>query len=315
MRHLWSLLAGVVVAPLAWALVALGQDGSTRTVDGWLDSGRFDAADLTRPACYLAAAAIIAGLLATLRVSPLGPILAGLLLIAPYAALFVDPFAVRDAAPDTWSVFNQRLDPLLPVRNGTVALLGVLLLMAVFSGHRWRRWPSTAATTGDAADPPATDPDDPDAGALGARPPGEPAGVPAMAGVGASGGGSGSADAGAGDRQPATAGASRDHAPSAERLSDASRLGTSFRRRPAPVSPAPAAATPAPAQPGPATPAPPEETGAGGPPPNWPPAMAPPAEETAEPRPAPPQPRQAPPAESPWTAPPRTAGRTDDTTP
>ncbi|TDB84201.1 hypothetical protein E1091_17680, partial [Micromonospora fluostatini] len=145
MRHLWSFLAGLVVAPVTWVLVTLGQDGSTRTVDRWVEVGTFNTANLIEPAVYLAVGGILLGLLGTLRVSPLGPLVAGLLLVTPYVGMFVAPFEVRDRIPDGWGVFGDPLPLELPVENGTLFLIGVLLMMAVVSRQRWRRWPRPAA--------------------------------------------------------------------------------------------------------------------------------------------------------------------------
>jgi hypothetical protein len=150
MRHLWSFLAGLVSAPLAWVLITLGQDGSSRTVTHWVEVGTFTTANLIEPTVYLGVAGIVLGLLGTLRVSPLGPLVAGLLLVGPYVGLFVDPFALRNRLPDDWRIFGDRLPLVQPVQNGTLFLLGVLLLMATFSARRWQRWPTSA----DAGAPP-----------------------------------------------------------------------------------------------------------------------------------------------------------------
>jgi hypothetical protein len=148
MRHLWSFLAGLVVAPVTWVLVTLGQDGSGRTVHRWVEIGTYSTPNLIEPAVYLGVAGILLGLLATLRVSPLGPLVAGLLLITPYIGMFIAPFTVRDHIPNNWKVLGDGLPLRLPVENGTVFLIGVLLLMAVFSGQRWRRWPARTAPAG-----------------------------------------------------------------------------------------------------------------------------------------------------------------------
>lgn len=147
MRHLWSFLAGIVVAPLTWVLVTLGQDGSSRTVNRWVELGTFTTANLIEPAVYLAVAGILAGLLGTLRISPLGPLVAGLLLTAPYVGLFVNPFNFQEAVPTGWKVLGDPLPLRLPVENGTLFVIGLLLVMATFSGQRWRRWPVRVATT------------------------------------------------------------------------------------------------------------------------------------------------------------------------
>ncbi|MGC4808169.1 hypothetical protein [Micromonospora sp. DT233] len=145
MRHLWSFLAGLVVAPVTWVLITLGQDGSTRTIGRWVEIGTSNTANLIEPAVYLAVAGILLGLLGTLRFSPLGPLVAGLLLITPYVGMFVDPFEVRDRIPANREIFGDPLPLHLPVQNGTLFLIGVLLLMATFSGQRWRRWPRPVA--------------------------------------------------------------------------------------------------------------------------------------------------------------------------
>jgi hypothetical protein len=156
MRHLWSLLAGVVAAPLAWLFISTGQHRAGRTAASWEAAGRFDTADLIGPALFLAGAGVLLGLLGTLRWSPAGPLAAGVLFLAPTAFMFVNPFDTLDwfSFPDTRRVFSQDFQPWLPVANGTTLVLGALLLMAVFSAQRWRRWPAPAAAT-----PPATEPE------------------------------------------------------------------------------------------------------------------------------------------------------------
>lgn len=157
MRHLWSLLSGVLAAPVIWVLVALGQDGSGRTVSRWAQIGTYNTANLIEAAVYLLVAGILLGLIGSLRVSPAGPLVAGLLLAAPYAGYFVDPFAVRDAVPTNWRLFGDPVPLLLPLDNGTTFLVGLGLLLAVFSKQRWRQWP--APLTGAAAQPGGVTPD------------------------------------------------------------------------------------------------------------------------------------------------------------
>jgi hypothetical protein len=156
MRHLWSLLAGVVAAPLAWLFISTGQHRAGRTAASWEAAGRFDTADLIGPALFLAGAGVLLGLLGTLRWSPAGPLAAGVLFLVPTAFMFVNPFDTLDwfSYPDTRRVFSQDFQPWLPVANGTTLVLGALLLMAVFSSQRWRRWPAPVAAT-----PPATQPE------------------------------------------------------------------------------------------------------------------------------------------------------------
>lgn len=157
MRHLWSFLAGLVVAPVTWILVTLGQDGSARTVNRWVDLGQFNSANLIEPAVWLLVGGVLLGLLGTLRVSPIGPIVAGLLLATPYLGLAIRPFAVRDRIPTDWKVLGDPLPLQLPLENGTLFLIGLLLLVAGFSGQRWRQWPTTGAEPKTAENPNPSD--------------------------------------------------------------------------------------------------------------------------------------------------------------
>jgi hypothetical protein len=147
MRHLKSLLAGVVAAPLVWLLIAAGQTQWQGTVAEWNAAGRFDTADLIVPGVFLAVAGIVLGLLATLRVSPVGPLVAGLLLLIPTVGMFIHPFNAAEMISDEdgWVLLDQAIRPRLPVANGTLLMLSALLLIAIFSASRWRRLPAVAA--------------------------------------------------------------------------------------------------------------------------------------------------------------------------
>lgn len=158
MRHLWSLLAGVVAAPLTWLFLATGQHRAQAAVEEWDTAARFDTADLIGPVVFLAVAGILLGLIGTLRWSPAGPVAAGVLLTIPTVLMFIDPFRTlegffrpADEAPRRF--LGQDLEPWLPVENGTLLVLGALLLMAIFSAQRWRRWPAAAAAPSPAAAP------------------------------------------------------------------------------------------------------------------------------------------------------------------
>jgi hypothetical protein len=144
MRHLWSFLSGLAVAPVCWLLVALGQTTSARTIADWVSDGGYHTATLLVPAAFLLVAGLLLGLLGTLRVSPLGPLAAGLALAAPYIAMFVVPLRTREIIGTPWQILGEPVVLLHPVENGTLALLGVLLATAVFSGQRWRSRPGRA---------------------------------------------------------------------------------------------------------------------------------------------------------------------------
>lgn len=144
MRHLLSLIAGVVVAPLAWGLLAMGQAGAGATVEAWAAADAFDTVDLIQPGAYLAAAGVLLGLIATLRLSPTGPLAAAVVYLGLNVGLFIDPFAVRDAVPDNWNIAGEDIPLRAPLLNGTLLAVGALLLIAAFSGQRWRQWPAAA---------------------------------------------------------------------------------------------------------------------------------------------------------------------------
>ncbi|NHW87238.1 hypothetical protein HA066_22700, partial [Escherichia coli] len=52
---------------------------------------------------------------------------------------------VRELIPSSWTFLGDPLPLRLPVENGTLFLIGMLLLIAAFSGQRWRRWPVAVA--------------------------------------------------------------------------------------------------------------------------------------------------------------------------
>jgi hypothetical protein len=74
--------------------------------------------------------------------------------------MFVDPFVVRDAVAtdEQRRLLGQDLDLLLPVGNGTLLVLGALLLVAVLSAGRRRTSPiAPAPEPAPAAEPAAGD--------------------------------------------------------------------------------------------------------------------------------------------------------------
>jgi hypothetical protein len=146
MRHLWTLIAAVVVAPVAWLLIAYGQPQSAAAFAKSTQSGIWHPTDFVWPLVFLAGAGLLLGLLATLRFSPLGAVLAGLFYVTSYVAVLFDGKDVyKLLSQRDVSLFNHRAHLYDPVINGTTLLLGALLLVAVASVSRWRRWPLTEA--------------------------------------------------------------------------------------------------------------------------------------------------------------------------
>jgi hypothetical protein len=144
MRHIVTLIAAVVIGPLAWVLIAFGQDRSAQVFATGDRAGVLHGSDFARPVFMLAAAGLLLGLIATLRWSPLGAVATGAVYAASYLLLLAAPGTVmRVFRHSSLSIAGQHSDASTPIRSGTALLLGGLLLVAVFSVGRWRRWPST----------------------------------------------------------------------------------------------------------------------------------------------------------------------------
>jgi len=141
MRHLGTLIAAIVIAPLAWVLLAFGQDRSAAAFAYAQSTGGFHTGDFVRPVQCLAAAGLLLGLIATLRFSPLGATLTGLLYTSSYVLLLVAPRELMNLFRHNLSVAGHHADAATPIRTGTTLVLGVLLLVGVVSVGRWRRWP------------------------------------------------------------------------------------------------------------------------------------------------------------------------------
>jgi hypothetical protein len=142
MRHIGTLIAAFVIAPMAWILLAFGQDRSVQAFAAAARPGMgLSPADFVRPFEYLAAAGLILGIIATLRFSPLGAVLTGFVYSLSYAVLLVAPQGVLDMFSHRLSIAGRHADPTIPIRTGTTLVIGALMLVAVVSAGRWRRWP------------------------------------------------------------------------------------------------------------------------------------------------------------------------------
>ena len=158
MRHLWTLIAAIVIAPAAWLLIAFGQTQSGVAFAKATQSGTWAAGDFVWPLVFLAGAGILLGLIGTLRFSPLGAVLTGLVYVASFIAVLVDGKAV-------YKLFNYKItilkhDALIPapIANGTTLVLGSLLLVAVASVARWRRAAAVPAEAAPGEEYPGSEP-------------------------------------------------------------------------------------------------------------------------------------------------------------
>ena len=145
MRHLGTFIAAIVIAPAAWLLIAFGQTESGTAVAKALASGAWPAGDFIAPLLLLAGAGILLGLIGTLRLSPLGAVLTGLVYVASYVVLLFDGKDVSKLLGYTITIASHKADLRAPVSSGASLLLGSLLLVSVASIGRWRRWPKPAA--------------------------------------------------------------------------------------------------------------------------------------------------------------------------
>jgi hypothetical protein len=157
MRHIGTLIAAAVIGPLAWILLAFGQDRSAQAFANAHSNGAYHTGDFLRPVLFLGAAGILLGLIATLRFSPLGAVLTGAVYSASYAVLLVAPNGLMGLFKHSLSIAGRQADPATPIRTGTTMVLGAVLLVAVASVRRWQRWPRPAAA--DQTDPATEEPE------------------------------------------------------------------------------------------------------------------------------------------------------------
>ncbi|RZU76182.1 hypothetical protein EV384_4812 [Micromonospora kangleipakensis] len=144
MRHIGTLIAAIVIGPLAWILLAIGQDRSVQAFTAAQTSGAFDTGDYVRTALLLLAGGILLGLIATLRFSPLGAVLTGVVYAGSYLAMLPRPTWLLHLLGHKVTVAGLHADLATPVRTGTTLLVGAAMLVAVLSRQRWRRWPQPA---------------------------------------------------------------------------------------------------------------------------------------------------------------------------
>jgi hypothetical protein len=139
MRHLWSLIAGVVLAPIVWSVAAFGQAVTAKVLAGGVPSS-FES-KLLIAAAALVGAGLLFGILATLRISPLGPLVAGLAYIGVYAWWIFAPGNAANNLDRFSTVAGYEVHIATPVTSGLAPVLGGALLISLFSVGRWRDWP------------------------------------------------------------------------------------------------------------------------------------------------------------------------------
>ncbi|MBV1849524.1 hypothetical protein [Catellatospora tritici] len=140
MRHVWSLLAAIVITPLAWAAAAQGQAMLAVSVSPDVPTGMWVGL------AVVAGAGLVLGLIGALRQSPVGPLFTALVYLGFTVWFLIQPVAVLRALDWGWKLGGYRADLTLPLQSGLLAAVGALLLVAVFSPSRWRAWPKPVHT-------------------------------------------------------------------------------------------------------------------------------------------------------------------------
>lgn len=129
MRHLWSLLSGIAATVVATALLAIDHD----QVTGQLRIGR------------IIVVGLLLGLVAATRISPVGPIAGGLLLLTPLlmleisSGLYVDLFLQSDSGVDLGGLHLWWAE--ISNSHGLMAMAGAMMIVAAVSRQRWQVWP------------------------------------------------------------------------------------------------------------------------------------------------------------------------------
>lgn len=150
MRHILSLIYGLFGALAAWLAAGISftafKLANTQLASGVPipDDASWARTKLIGYAA-LVAAGLILGFLATLRLSPAGPILAGVLLIGGQVVFEYKPGWLRfDALTEGLDIDQLALQA--PAASYVQVIVGVMLLTAAFSFSRWRN-PKTEAET------------------------------------------------------------------------------------------------------------------------------------------------------------------------
>jgi hypothetical protein len=133
MRHLGSLLLAAVIAPLVWVLMGIGSAKST----GDLLASQRDVLAIGVGVAALLAAGLCYAPLVLARLSPIGPMLAGVAFLGAGLWALVLPRSFTDAVPDEFLGVPGALE-----RPGFefAVLLAVPLLLTALSARRWHRY-------------------------------------------------------------------------------------------------------------------------------------------------------------------------------
>ncbi len=137
MRHFGSLVAGLLVAPLTWVLTGYAQVHLSAHLIG--RNHAYPTSQVWPSLLLLAATGLIVGMIASTRISPVGPGLAGALYLVATVYWLAVPREVYRTLPT--SVAGEHGVLTRPLETGVAPLVGALLLVGLFATTRWPRWP------------------------------------------------------------------------------------------------------------------------------------------------------------------------------
>jgi hypothetical protein len=149
MRHIWSLILGVVFAPLAWFLIAFGQSATSR----WQPPSTFRN-DLLLGGLLIVGVGLLLGLIGSLRTSPLGALIASLVFLGASGFAIFAPLDALNVFGDARRIGGYDINLATPLTTGVLSVVGGMLLLSAFSPARWRGRPAPAAPIADST--PAT---------------------------------------------------------------------------------------------------------------------------------------------------------------
>lgn len=140
MRHVLSLVAGIVIGIIAWMIIGVAQFHLGATATGGIATERWGLYWL--PLLLFAIAGLLIGLISSTRISPIGPFVAGAGYVLLQLAYVTFPGFLNWLPRNLWGQIDiwER-----PLRSGMFAVLGLVMLVAVLSIRRWQKWPKHGA--------------------------------------------------------------------------------------------------------------------------------------------------------------------------
>ena len=139
MRHLGSIVLSLILAPAAYLLAGIGL---VEAVDNSSVAPHHDYLKVTLGILAIGGAGLLYSLLVLSRLSPLGPVLAGLLYLTASVWALFSYDSLGKLLPDSVLGVHRAADAPL---NGLALLMAVPLLLTILSPRRWRRYAQPGA--------------------------------------------------------------------------------------------------------------------------------------------------------------------------